>query len=255
MKTFIDDRRNFPRGALRPPLGEREQDMDRATANRLDVRRVPQQKCSLLRQPRVWPNVLLFFSFAAPLSAQSSGTAQISRPDVILLTIDTLRADHLRCYGEDKIETPNLDAFAASADRFAYAYTPVPITLPAHTAIMTGTYPTATGMHDFSGNKLSPDATTLAKVLHESGYETAAFVSAAVLDSRFGLNVGFNTYYDSFDVGRLDESSLDLIERRGDQTMDLALAWFGEHLGGQAANARPPLFLWVHLYDPHYPYA
>jgi arylsulfatase A-like enzyme/Tfp pilus assembly protein PilF len=198
---------------------------------------------------------LLVLSFGAALSAQSPSTAQISQPDVVLLTIDTLRADHLRCYGYDRIETPNLDAFAASADRFAFAYTPVPITLPAHTAIMTGIYPMATGMHDFSGNKLPPDATTLAKVLHESGYETAAFVSAAVLDSRFGLNVGFDTYYDHFDVSQLDESSLDLIERRGDQTMDLALAWLGDHSAVNAAGARRPLFLWVHLYDPHYPYA
>ena len=203
------------------------------------------------------PVLVLAATFiASPASPQTpQPTAQMGQPDVIILTIDTLRADHLGCYGYRKAKTPNLDAFAASADRFTHAYSPVPITLPAHTAIMTGTYPMATGMHDFSGNKLSPDAVTLAKTLRAQGYQTAAFVSAAVLDSRFGLDAGFDTYYDHFDFSRLDESSLDLIERRGDQTMDLALKWIGEHSTRSAAGPRKPFFLWVHLYDPHYPYA
>ena len=184
-----------------------------------------------------------------------SGRAQAAasrQPDVILLTIDTLRADHLGCYGDRKAQTPNLDAFAAVADRFTHAYTPVPITLPAHTSIMTGRYPMATGMHDFSGNKLSPDAATLAQTLRSQGYRTAAFVSAAVLDSRFGLDSGFDTYYDHFDFSRLDESSLDLIERPGDQTMNLALTWLDQQTG--PVGSRQPFFLWIHLYDPHYPY-
>jgi choline-sulfatase len=202
-----------------------------------------------------WTICLLALGLAAALFANPADAPQTRQPDVILLTIDTLRADHLRCYGDRKVETPNLDAFAASADRFTHAYTPVPITLPAHTAIMTGTYPMATGIHDFSGNKLPPDAVTLARTLGAQAYKTAAFVSAAVLDSRFGLDAGFDTYYDHFDFSRLDESSLDLIERRGDQTMDLALKWLREQSGVAAAGPRKPFFLWVHLYDPHYPYA
>ena len=174
-------------------------------------------------------------------------------PDVILITIDTLRADHLHCYGYRHIETPNIDALARASVRFSEAYTPVPITLPAHTALMTGSYPLATGMHDFSGNKLSPDAVTLARVLKAQGYQTAAFVSAAVLDSRFGLNLGFDTYYDHFNINRLDEAALDLTERKGDETTNLALAWLRDHAGAQDAP-RQPFFLWVHLYDPHYPY-
>src|ERR1700745_867137 len=77
-------------------------------------------------------------------------------PNVVVITIDTLRADHLACYGYSKIRTPNIDALAANGARFERAYTPVPVTLPAHTAIFTGTYPTLSGMHDFSGNKLNP---------------------------------------------------------------------------------------------------
>lgn len=179
-----------------------------------------------------------------------SGTLQAAAeapPNVIVITIDTLRADHLGCYGDREVQTPNIDALAAAAARFTQAYTPVPITLPAHTALFTGSFPMATGMHDFSGNKLPASAVTLAKVLRERGYTTAAFIGAAVLDSRFGLNQGFDTYFDHFDFSRLAEANLDQMERRGDQVMDEALAWLKR-------DPHRPFLLWVHLYDPHYPY-
>jgi arylsulfatase A-like enzyme/Tfp pilus assembly protein PilF len=108
----------------------------------------------------------------------------------------------------------------------------------------------ATGMHDFSGNKLPANTATLARVLHDHGYATAAFIGSAVLDSRFGLNQGFETYFDHFDFSRLDETNLDLMERRGDVVMDEALKWL-------RANSQVwgrPFLLWVHLYDPHFPY-
>lgn len=167
--------------------------------------------------------------------------------NVILITIDTLRADHLGCYGFKNIETPSTDDLARAGIRFTHAYTPVPITLPAHTAILTGSFPMATGMHDFSGNRLPTNAITLGKVLREHGYTTAAFIGSAVLDSRFGLNQGFETYFDHFDFSRLDETNLDLMERRGDLVTDEALRWL-------RLNPRRPFLLWVHLYDPHYPY-
>ncbi len=168
-------------------------------------------------------------------------------PNVVVISIDTLRADHLHCYGYPQIETPNIDHLAQSGARFARAYTPVPITLPAHTALFTGSLPMATGMHDFSGNRVPSTAITLAKVLRDRGYTTAAFVGSAVLDSRFGLNQGFETYFDHFNFTPLDEASLDRVERPGDQVMDEALSWLKLH-------PRPPFFLWVHLYDPHFPY-
>jgi len=167
---------------------------------------------------------------------------------VIVVTVDTLRADHLGCYGYTNIQTPNIDALGRSAARFAQAYTPVPITLPAHSAMFTGSYPMATGMHDFSGNKLPANTATLARVLHDHGYATAAFIGSAVLDSRFGLNQGFETYFDHFDFSRLDETSLDLMERRGDVVADEALKWLNSEASGR------PFLLWVHLYDPHFPY-
>ena len=180
-------------------------------------------------------------------AARPSPGAEGNAANVVVITIDTLRADHLGCYGDRSIDTPNLDALARSAARFTHAFTPVPITLPAHTALFTGSFPMATGVHDFSGNKVPASAVTLAKALHDRGYSTAAFLGAAVLDSRFGLNQGFDTYFDHFDFNRLDETSLDMVKRSGDQVVDNALEWL-------KANPRQPFFLWVHLYDAHYPY-
>ena len=168
-------------------------------------------------------------------------------PSVVVITIDTLRADHLGCYGYKQIKTPNIDALAADATRFEHAYTPVPVTLPAHTVIFTGTYPMLSGMHDFSANKLNPQQPTLASVLKEEGYTTGAVIGSAVLDSRFGLNHGFDFYYDNFDFSRLEESNLDEMERPGNVVADEALDWLGN-------NYQKKFFLWMHLYDPHYPY-
>ncbi len=169
------------------------------------------------------------------------------QPNVVVITIDTLRADHLGCYGYKQVRTPNIDALAAESARFERAYTPVPVTLPAHTAIFTGTYPTLSGMHDFSGNKLSATQPTLASVLKQRGYVTGAVIGSAVLDSRFGLNRGFDFYYDHFDFNRLQESNLEEMERPGNVVADVALDWLANNHSGK-------FLLWMHLYDPHYPY-
>jgi arylsulfatase A-like enzyme/Flp pilus assembly protein TadD len=176
-----------------------------------------------------------------------ANAAPATTPNVIVITIDTLRADHVGCYGYKQIRTPNIDALAADSVRFERAYTPVPVTLPSHSTIFTGTYPTVSGIHDFSGNKLGANSITLATVLHGQGYATGAVVAAAVLDSRFGLNQGFDYYYDHFDFSRLLETNLDEMERPGNVVADLALDWLGQ-------NSQKKFFLWMHLYDPHFPY-
>lgn len=180
-------------------------------------------------------------------SVASPAPATDDPPNVILITLDTVRADHLGCYGYKLAGTPNLDALAVAGVRFANAYTPVPITLPAHSVILTGTYPMRTGMHDFSGNRLNPAQPTLATLLHEKGYATGAVMGSAVLDSRFGLNRGFDFYYDHFDFSRLDERNLDAMERPGNEVVSEALTWLDAH-------RRKPFLLWVHLYDAHHPY-
>jgi arylsulfatase A-like enzyme/Flp pilus assembly protein TadD len=195
------------------------------------------------------PSRRFAFLWIASLLLLCPGLLAESQPalNVVIITIDTLRADHLGCYGYKQIRTPNIDALASESARFERAYTPVPVTLPAHTVIFTGTYPVFSGMHDFSGNKLNPKQPTLASVLKRQGYTTGAVIGSAVLDARFGLNQGFDFYYDHFDFSRLEESNLEEMERPGNVVADVALDWLGK-------NRQNRFFLWMHLYDPHYPY-
>ncbi len=186
----------------------------------------------------------LFALFA--LRPCSAATAQ-QAPNVLLITIDTLRADHLGCYGYEKIRTPNIDRLAAEGVRFEKAYTLVPVTLPSHTVMFTGSYPMRTGMHDFRGNRLGANHRTLAAVLRDRGYTTAGVIGSPVLDSRFGLNRGFGSYDDRIGLDRPDETILALTERRGDVVIDKGLAWLED-------NHQKLFFLWIHLFDPHYPY-
>jgi arylsulfatase A-like enzyme/cytochrome c-type biogenesis protein CcmH/NrfG len=188
--------------------------------------------------------VILTALAALPAIAQMPAKPALN---VVLITIDTLRFDHVGCYGYKKIKTPNIDGLAADGVRFDRAFAVVPVTLPSHSSMLTGTYPMLSGIHDFSGNKLSPVQPTLASVLKQSGYQTGAVIGAAVLDSRFGLNQGFDFYYDHFDFSRLDEANLDEMERPGNVVADVALDWL-------AKNSQKKFFLWMHLYDPHYPY-
>ncbi len=187
---------------------------------------------------------LLTVSIIAVLSAFATPNPP---SNLVVITVDTLRADHLGCYGYQQVKTPNIDALAAEGSRFTHAFTPVPVTLPSHSSIFTGTYPMLSGMHDFSANKLSPQQPTLASVLKEHGYTTGAVIGSAVLDSRFGLNHGFDFYYDHFDFSRLQESNLEEMERPGNLVADQTLEWLGQ-------NYQKKFFLWMHLYDPHFPY-
>jgi arylsulfatase A-like enzyme/Tfp pilus assembly protein PilF len=196
--------------------------------------------------PRHFRNLtIILATFAASLAAAQTPAKEA--PNVLFVTIDTLRADHVGCYGYKQIKTPNIDSLAVDGSRFEHAYAVVPVTLPSHSSMMTGTYPMLSGMHDFSGNKLSPLQPTLASVLKQSGYQTGAVIAAAVLDSRFGLNQGFDFYYDHFEFNRLDEANLDEMERPGNAVADVALDWL-------AKNSQHKFFLWMHLYDPHFPY-
>ena len=175
--------------------------------------------------------IILVALAALPAAAQASAKPALAKPalNVVLITIDTLRADHVGCYGYKQIKTPNIDGLAADGTRFDRAFAVVPVTLPSHTSMLTGTYPMFTGMHDFSANKLSPLQPTLASVLKQSGYETGAVVAAAVLDARFGLNQGFDFYYDHFDFNRLDEANLDEMQRPGNVVADEALDWLAKN--------------------------
>jgi arylsulfatase A-like enzyme/cytochrome c-type biogenesis protein CcmH/NrfG len=169
------------------------------------------------------------------------------RPNLLLVSLDTLRADRLGAYGYAQAQTPRLDALAARGVRFTQATTVAPLTLPAHASLLTGTFPAFHGVRDNGGFYLGDDALTLAEVLKAQGYATAGFVGAFVLDSRWGIAQGFDTYFDDFDLSKYGGVGLDTVQRRGDEVVAHAAAWL------DAARAAP-FFAWVHLYDPHAPY-
>ncbi|MBI5374686.1 MAG: sulfatase-like hydrolase/transferase [Candidatus Schekmanbacteria bacterium] len=160
--------------------------------------------------------------------------------------MDTTRADRLRCYGNKNIVTSNIDTLFKRGYMFANAVSPAPVTLPSHSSIMTGLFPINHGARDNSIYRLSPDNVTLAEVLKEKGYNTAAFVSSFILDSQYGVNQGFATYNDRFlhpqQKGRLP------VERRGIETATLAAEWLKNNAG------KEPFFMWTHFYDPHAEY-
>jgi arylsulfatase A-like enzyme/tetratricopeptide (TPR) repeat protein len=163
----------------------------------------------------------------------------VQRPNILLITIDTLRADRLR-----RGFTPAIDALADAGTRFVNARTAVPLTLPSHVTILTGTLPPVHGVRD-NGLTFKPGPPTLARVLHDAGYRTGAFVGAYVLNHVFGLDGGFDTYDDRVHRNAALGAQLEA-ERRGGEVADAALEWLGK--------ASRPFFLWVHFYDPHAPY-
>ena len=167
--------------------------------------------------------------------------------NVILITMDTTRADRLGCYGFPYIETPTIDLFANRGIRFERCFSTTPLTLPAHTSIMTGTVPPFHGVRDNGGFIVPSEIETLAKVFKARGYATGAFVAAYVLDSKWGLNLGFDTYYDRFDLSRFETVSLGEVQRPANEVVDQVLPWLERNKGGKS-------FTWVHLYDPHTPY-
>jgi arylsulfatase A-like enzyme/Flp pilus assembly protein TadD len=182
------------------------------------------------------------------LSVAASSQKKESPPDVFLVTIDTLRADHIRCYGYERIQTPALDRLAQDGIRFAQAFTPSPITNTSHTSILTGLLPSSHGVTDFAV-PLSPSYPTWADLLHQQGYHTAAFIGAVILDSKTlapGLDRGFD-YYDNFPQHSQTKSRWGRLERRGMDVVERAETWLSAHPQG-------PHFVWVHLYDPHDPY-
>ncbi len=183
-----------------------------------------------------------------PLPAQTS----TPDPDVFLITIDTLRADHVACYGYKNVETPTIDSVAADGVRFAQAFTHSPITNTSHTTILTGLLPSIHGVTDF-GVPLSPQHETWAELLKKRGYQTAAFIGAVILDSQTlapGLDRGFD-FYDNFPAKPDTKERWGRVERRAATVIQHAESWLAQHPNPQSGS---PRFMWVHLFDPHDPY-
>src|SRR3974390_180203 len=174
-----------------------------------------------------------------------AGYAQPSTP-VILISVDTLRADHLSCYQAGRRPTPHIDSLTKNGTLFSEVSSPYPLTLPAHVALLTSTYPFANGVLD-NGVPLKSTAITLATVLKSAGYRTGAFVGSFILDRRFGLNRGFDVYDGPLDLHKKAASGAIERKRPGAQVAAAATRWL-------ATNSGAPFFLFPHLYDLHLPY-
>ncbi|HEV8660880.1 MAG TPA: sulfatase-like hydrolase/transferase [Thermoanaerobaculia bacterium] len=189
---------------------------------------------------------LLFLTFLSVLACTRASVRPSNHTPVILISIDTLRSDHLPSYGFRGIETPAIDAFRNDAILFQRAYSHVPLTLPSHATMFTGVLPAQNGLRDNTGFRLAPNVPTLAELLHKNGYATGAAVSAFVLRRESGISRGFDFYEDQIDVAN---SGLNIgrVQRSGKETVAIAERWI-------EANSARPFFMFVHLYEPHTPY-
>jgi choline-sulfatase len=189
-------------------------------------------------------------ALAILLSCEWALAASVRRPqpsNVILITIDTVRADHVGCYGAVDVKTPTLDGLARDGLVFERAISQVPLTWPSHAAILTGTYPYQNGVQDFTGQPLDPRFRSVAQVFKQQGYATGAVVSAFVLDRSWGLGRGFDFYDDAFSAETFRQKDIGLVDRKAGESVSRAIAWL-------RPKSHRPFFFWLHLYDPHSPY-
>lgn len=185
----------------------------------------------------IWGTALGAFSFS-PVQAEN----------LLLITVDTLRADRLSCYGYSDNQTPAIDRWASEGALFERAYAEVPLTLPSHASILTGATPLFHGVRDNAGFNLPAERITLAETVRAAGYETAAFVSAYVVASRFGLGQGFDRYDEDFPPPDDGLMSTDSLRRDGSETTARLLEWL------RGRDRDRPFLAWLHLYDPHTPH-
>lgn len=194
---------------------------------------------------------LFFLITSSPLSSRQSGGSRTPRPpqnplNVLLISIDTLRADRLSCYGYNRLETPTIDELSRRGVLFTRAFAHTPTTLPSHTNILLGLTPLAHGVHDNANFIVDKKFLNLASHLKTYGYATAAFVGAFPLDSRFGLTQGFDIYDDNYGTPANQEFSF--VERKAEVVINEALNWLKARRRGEK------WFLWVHCFDPHQRY-
>jgi len=192
--------------------------------------------------------LLLFNSCKSGEKKPGPTASPALRPlNLVLITIDTLRADRLACYGYAKIETPRLDALAARGVLFENAVAQTPLTPPSHASIFTGQNPNVHGVRNTGGFVLQSSALTLAEILQQQGWDTAAFIGASVLKKLFGFNQGFGLYDDQMPRPDKTRQTREYPERPAGEVVDRAIEWLN-------AQSGRPFFLWVHVFDPHLPY-
>ncbi|HSE43149.1 MAG TPA: sulfatase, partial [Acidobacteriota bacterium] len=188
-------------------------------------------------------SLLFFFLLRKQPSKLQESAQQSTKLNFVLISIDTTRADSIGIYGNQEIQTPNIDAIGRSGIVFKNAVTHVPLTLPSHASLLTGLLPAKHGIRDNHGYHLNLNMETLPSLLKSKGYSTAGFVSSIVLDHRFGLSKGFDVYNDFIQYGAQDSANPQN-ERLAEATATEAINWL-------ASNQQAPFFLFVHFYDPH----
>ena len=200
---------------------------------------------------RVWPSAERVDRPATARLSDPVETGEARGFNVLLVTLDTVRADRLGCYGHESAETPTLDSLVARGVRFDDAVTSVPLTLLSHATILTGLSPLSHGVRDNGRYRLAGEHVTLAEALSSHGYDTAAFVGCFVVDARFGLDQGFDVYDFEVSADGYRPAMPDYNERSATDVTDAAVRWLDERA---ISGANAPFFAWVHYFDPHQPY-
>jgi arylsulfatase A-like enzyme/predicted Zn-dependent protease len=200
---------------------------------------------TMSRRRRVW---LVLIGLAVLITVGAAFWIRTTpRLNIILVTLDTTRADHLGAYGYKRGQTQSFDAFARRGVVFERAYAPAPVTLPSHATMLTGLYPPEHGLRVNGIGRLERHVPLLPEILKQNGYSTGAFIAAVVLDSQFGLDRGFDHYDDDLSKGRSSDHHFGERRREGAAVMDSALEWLEK-------QTSRPFFCWIHLYDAHAPY-
>jgi arylsulfatase A-like enzyme len=203
---------------------------------------------SVRSRPARSASILILAAFAASCGQATPPPPSAEKPrHLVFITIDTLRADRLGCYGHTSISTPNLDRLAREGTMALDESAHAPLTRPSHVSMFTGLYPSQHGIRDNVSPSLDDGVPTLAEILRANGFETAAFVSSVVLSRQSGFARGFDTYFDRFGLGSDDARFLSSIQRPGGEVVEDAVKWLGSSRASRLAA-------WIHLYEPHDPY-
>lgn len=189
----------------------------------------------------------IFYLFFGSHFSIAHKIKQLKKANVILITLDTLRADFVSAYETGNAETPNIDNLAAQGVLFEMCIAQTPLTLPSHTSILSGTYPLHHQVRDNGGFQVPETLEMISEVLKKKGFRTSAFIASYVLHSKWGINQGFDTYSDDFDLSKYDKISLGNVQKPAEEVLDNARQWLIE-------NKTTRFFTWIHLYDPHTPY-
>jgi arylsulfatase A-like enzyme/lipopolysaccharide biosynthesis regulator YciM len=191
--------------------------------------------------------VVIFYLLLGPKLSTGYKKKQLKNLNVILITLDTLRVDFVSAYEKSKADTPNMDRVAEEGVLFETCIAQTPLTLPSHTSILSGTYPLHHQIRDNGGFLVPESLELISEILQKQGLITSAFIASYVLHSKWGINQGFDTYSDDFDLSRYEKISLGDVQKRAEDVLTDAKKWLKTH-------KKDKFFTWIHLYDPHTPY-